>query len=989
MTLFSRAVPERVLHIALPRPPQPNQPHPFPWLATVAPVAGAVGLWAITHSVYALVFAALGPVIAVASVGDSRLSARSTRRNERARFERELRRADNHITSAHVSERRELTRIAPGARALLTASLPDPERWRGSLSEPVLIRLGGGTVPSAVVLDGSADSDDWARPQLDGLRTRAAQLTVAPVLVDARLGIGLCGQRPLVLAAARAIVIQLAAQFSPSAVHIDGLSGSGRSNDHAWEWLALLPHEAALAGEDTFAAVPSRGEEWVRFTAASEGSPRAAPGSVPAQPTILVALAPQPADLSRQARVVVSVGAEISTIIRHPDPDMCGELVLDFVSDREAAAWARNQSLLAHEEGLATHGGLPPDRATLRDVLEMAGRSEAGERSDTGLRCAIGVSGRGVVSVDLVDDGPHAIVGGTTGSGKSELLISWVLSMAASRSPAALSFLFVDFKGGSAFEPLRLLPHSVGVITDLDAHAAHRALDSLSAEVRHRERTLAGAGVRSVDEWGASSPLARLVIVVDEYAAMLDEHPALHALFVDLAARGRSLGIHLILCTQRPGGVVRDSILANCGLRLCLRVNNTPDSIGVVGTAEAALLPAVPRGRAVLRIHGGATTLVQVAHTAPSDIPVVSEPWTDFPRPQPPWRPPLPIVVPLASLPEGIPTLDVPFALVDYPREQRQEVGRFVPAQHGNLLVVGAGGSGKSALLDTFAAASTLLRVDRVHSSVPALWDAAHAVLCGDPAPDVLLVDDLDAIVLGCPEEYSVALLDLLTRLLREGPSRGVVTVITAQRIPGSLSALAALCGSSLLLRTSNRQEHILAGGESADWQPNVPPGSAIWQGHRLQVALAPQGARSKSTAPRALSDPPVTVTPTADVPLAVISTRPHEMAERLRECWPDRSVLHLGSASADPSALFISLAGTPPIVVGGPDAWHSRWGALAALRETAELLFDGCSTSEFRALTGSRDIPPPCDRGSRPLWLVLRTGTVHRGALGLLPQAA
>jgi S-DNA-T family DNA segregation ATPase FtsK/SpoIIIE len=985
MTLISRAAPQRVLHITLPRPPHQNETHPFPWLATVAPVVGAVGLWAITDSIYALVFAALGPIIAVASIGDSRLGARRSRRRERARFARELHSASEAITAAHEQERGDLSRIAPGDRSLVAAPGSDPERWRGSFTDPVLVRLGEGTVPSAVVLDGGVDPDDWAAPQLEAVRAASTTIAAAPVLVDARLGIGLYGPRPLVLAAARAIVVQLAAQFSPVATHIDvppRTEGKG-SSDRDWQWVTSLPHETSVRATDTLSPP---GCDRVLLVESSDRPTAGSPGVGSAPATLMVAIAPTADELPRHTRVVVSVAAERSAIVRHPDPELCGAVVSDYVSDRDATTWARSQSLVARREGFAARAGNPPASATLREVLDVV-RVTTEEQPETTLRCPIGIGGGGAVFVDLVEDGPHAIVGGTTGSGKSELLISWVLAMAASRSPSAVSFLFVDFKGGSAFEPLRHLPHSVGMITDLDAHTANRALSSLKAEVRHRERALTAAGVRSVDEWGSGSTLARLVIVVDEYAAMLDEHPGLHTLFMDLAARGRSLGIHLVLCTQRPGGVVRDSILANCGLRLCLRVNNNQDSIGVVGTSAAAALPILPRGRAVLRIHGGASTLVQVAHTAPADITTVSAPWTDHPRPRPPWRPPLPTVVHLASLEQASAANTIPFALVDYPTEQRQDVARFDPAQHGNLLVIGAGGSGKTTLLDTFAAASTLLRVDRVPPSLPALWDAARAALAEDDHARVLLIDDLDATVLACPEEYNLALVDLLTRLLREGPSRGVTTVLTAQRIPGPLSVLAALCESPLLLRTASRQEHVLAGGDSAHWQPDLPAGSGMWRGHRLQIAFAPDSDRRPGTSPsgtprRARAAAAAAVTPDAGTPLAVVSTRPHDIAKHLGQRWPGRMVLHLSNTIADPSALMISRPGAAPIIIGDPEAWHSRWGALAALRESTDLLFDGCSVSEFRALTGSRDIPPPCERGSRPLWLLRRDGSVHRGSL-------
>ena len=135
-----------------------------------------------------------------------------------------------------------------------------------------------------------------------------------------------------------------------------------------------------------------------------------------------------------------------------------------------------------------------------------------------------------------------------------------------------MSFLLADFKGGTAFDALAGVPHVTGVITDLDGAGARRAIESLRAEVRWREAAIAGAGARDILDPRVDLP--RLVVVVDEFAALLGDHPELHAVFTDVAARGRALGMHLVLGTQRAAGVIRDSLLANCPLRISLRVTD-------------------------------------------------------------------------------------------------------------------------------------------------------------------------------------------------------------------------------------------------------------------------------------------------------------------------------------------------------------------------------------------------------------------------------
>ena len=154
-----------------------------------------------------------------------------------------------------------------------------------------------------------------------------------------------------------------------------------------------------------------------------------------------------------------------------------------------------------------------------------------------------------------------------------------IASLAVGNRPDEFNFVLVDYKGGAAFKDCNHLPHTVGMVTDLDGHLTTRALESLGAELRRREHQLAGADAKDIEDYLAGresrdEPMPRLLIVIDEFAALVAELPDFVTGLVDVARRGRSLGVHLILATQRPAGVVSAEIKSNTNLRIALRVTD-------------------------------------------------------------------------------------------------------------------------------------------------------------------------------------------------------------------------------------------------------------------------------------------------------------------------------------------------------------------------------------------------------------------------------
>jgi len=239
----------------------------------------------------------------------------------------------------------------------------------------------------------------------------------------------------------------------------------------------------------------------------------------------------------------------------------------------------------------------------------------------------IGAQEAGPAGLDLVQDGPHFLVAGTTGSGKSELLRTLVLSASSHLPPSELGFILVDFKGGAAFDGLSSLPHVHGVVTDLGPTELDRALISLRAEVTFREQRFRELGV---PDWTGyrrvrrahEPPLPRICLVIDEFRMMMDHAPDSLRELVRLASIGRSLGVHLILATQRPQGAVSADIRANLGTSIALRLQSDLDSLDVIGTTAAAGIASDIPGRAVVA-QGGVRTLIQVADVA--SVPALGE----------------------------------------------------------------------------------------------------------------------------------------------------------------------------------------------------------------------------------------------------------------------------------------------------------------------------------------------------------------------------
>lgn len=228
------------------------------------------------------------------------------------------------------------------------------------------------------------------------------------------------------------------------------------------------------------------------------------------------------------------------------------------------------------------------------------------------LRAPMGVKTKNqMVYLDISDKpgahGPHGLVAGTTGSGKSEVLQTYILSMATLYHPYEVGFVIIDFKGGGMANQFKNLPHLIGTITNIDGREINRSLLSIKAELVKRQEMFSESGVNHINDYiklykagKVTKPMPHLIMIVDEFAELKQEYPDFMKELISAARIGRTLGIHLILATQKPAGVVDAQIWSNSKFKLCLKVQTKEDSNEVIKTPLAAEI--VEPGRAYFQV---------------------------------------------------------------------------------------------------------------------------------------------------------------------------------------------------------------------------------------------------------------------------------------------------------------------------------------------------------------------------------------------------
>ncbi|SCF41949.1 DNA segregation ATPase FtsK/SpoIIIE, S-DNA-T family [Micromonospora matsumotoense] len=648
--------PQRQVEVSVPAAPEQPKGIRFPLATVLLPLllAGVIFL-VLPNSGYYLIFLAFAPLMAVAHVVTERRGGRREYREKLRDYRAGLAQARERLAALTVSEEHTSRELLPDPAAVLRiATGPTGRLFERRPADPDfgLLRIGLTERPAAVRLTGPGAAAETVPTAHDVPVT--VPLGTAGVL-------GLAGPRGSTMPILRALLTQVATLHAPHDLGLVLLTGHDEATE--WEWLSWLPHtvphRADLACRRMVATDRQQAEHRIaelrrimeerladrqaglrdqappgrRLLVIVDGARRlrTLPGladlltSGPAAGLYALCLDTVESSLPDECRATVVVTGAAGTRVRvlnegrEPQPDVLADGLSGSRAARVSRALAPVRVLGARfgDDGdlpdqirFLDLVGLGPD-PTAQDVVERWAAQPSG-RTTTVL---IGADATGPVTVDLRRDGPHALIAGTSGAGKSELLQTLVASLALGNAPDALNLVLVDYKGGSAFADCRDLPHCVGMITDLDGHLADRALASLTAELRRREGILAEAGAKDIEDYwaGTGGRLPRLVIVVDEFATLVEEVPEFVTGVVGIGMRGRSLGVHVVLATQRPGGVVNAEMRANVNLRLCLRVTRAEESADVVDVPDAARISRLHPGRAYLRTGHADLTMVQAA----------------------------------------------------------------------------------------------------------------------------------------------------------------------------------------------------------------------------------------------------------------------------------------------------------------------------------------------------------------------------------------
>lgn len=825
---------------------------------------GVVG-YLVSHNLTFLVFSMVSTVTLLGTGG----YAWWRQRGKRSRAARGLASRQTaygaKVAELLAAERERRLGAAPGVTDVLaTAVQAEQHLWerRPGHDDFLRVRLGVADLPSTIEIRNPAGTRADDQPRFQQPTLPGVPLTIDLTAVGT---LGLSGRHAQTRAIARWILAQAVTQCGPADLSVVVLTSGADEPAVAWDWVRWLPHARSQPGgpirlgndPTTIAAQVEELAGIVSTRRRPAGEPPVAGSRRFAHYWLLVIDDLPEHDVPGLADVlaygpdtgvfVVAIGAlpyrcpvavtftDSSRLhVREPGRDVT-QVQADLLNATVAERLARGLAPLADPEQRSGQAVLPAQVALLdlvptTDPAEVLARWAQAPRATS---TVLGTGPSGPVVIDIAESGPHLLIAGATGWGKSELLRALVGGLALANRPDQLGLILVDFKGGAAFAPFAALPHTVDTITNLDGHQVMRALESLSGEMARRQRYLAAVGVDKLEDYqrladagtlppGCPRTLPRLLVVIDEFAKLRDDlPPEILSRLVHVATQGRSLGLHLVIGTQTPRGSVPAEIRPNVNVHIALHLT-AEHSSDVIGVPDASGLAV--KGRAYLRRGEEAElTLFQSAFLGgvrePASPPVRIHPvaWPRLGYPPPahlgatvrdidllvgvvraaardgdlhgpdrPWLPELPAIVSLESLeapaggigphPPGLADaapqpqpIVLRYAREDHPEQRAQPAAVWDLRMGTHLLAAGQPKSGRTTLLRTLAASVAAYRTDEVR---------LYVLDCGGALADLAVLPHCGAVV-GRGETYrATRLLDRLEQMTERAPEDRSHTIV-------------------------------------------------------------------------------------------------------------------------------------------------------------------------------------------------------------------
>ena len=680
-------------------------------------------------------------------------------------------------------------------------------------------RLGLGKVPTSYELKYGQEERSGKKDALEeegyALFQAHQKIDNLPIVASLNRGpVGYVGPRPIVLEQLQLLVAQLAVFHSYHDLTIIPIIPE--EEKESWDWMRWLPHatlqdmnvRSFVYNQRTRDQVLNSLNQILKLRKAQKEEEKANDTKI-FHPHYVVLITDEtlildhvimeffredPTELGCSiiyvADVLSSLSENIQTVISIKDRNQ-GQLLLqegvlrelDFQLDHfpegyDKEAISRGLAPLKHIQQLKSS---IPDSVTFLEMyqaetfndLKVLSRWESHAPYQS-LAVPIGLRGKDdLVYLNLHEKahGPHGLIAGTTGSGKSETIQSYILSLAVNFHPHDVAFLLIDYKGGGMANLFKDLPHLLGTITNLDGAQSMRALASINAEIHRRERLFGQYGVNHINQYQKkfklgeatepTEPLPHLFLISDEFAELKVNQPDFIKELVSIARVGRSLGVHLILATQKPSGVVDDQIWSNSRFKLALKVADRGDSMEMLRTADAAEITQT--GRAYLQVGNNEVyELFQTAwsgadyqpekdhlgiedHTiylinelgqyevlnqdlsgldmaeeikeVPTELDVIVQEINHLHQQEgiaavaQPWLPPLKERITLDELDKVVPieawqkrtAPSVLIGVADIPQAQKQEAVAIDLSKDGNILLYGSPGTGKTTFLQTAA----------------------------------------------------------------------------------------------------------------------------------------------------------------------------------------------------------------------------------------------------------------------------------------------